>query len=142
VPGLVTEWVPVEASTETWRARVRDEDNNQAEAVGPRNEVRLIEPTRPPDGPALRGADGDADQPAAGRRQPARGPRGPGRPVLTAPATRRANRRAVQTALGTAGLGDPHHSGTGQAKLDAVQAHAQQLLATAAEAFTNERSGR
>ena len=51
--GLVTEWVPMDGSTETWRARVRDEDGNQAEAIGARNDAWLIEPAPPPDSKAL-----------------------------------------------------------------------------------------
>lgn len=51
--GLVTEWVPVEAATETWRARVRDADGNRAEAIGPSNEAWTVEPAPLPDGKAL-----------------------------------------------------------------------------------------
>src|SRR2546430_8388924 len=51
--GLVTDWVPVDASTQTWRARGRDEDGNQAEAIGPSNEAWRIEPAPPPGGEAL-----------------------------------------------------------------------------------------
>jgi len=133
--GLVTEWVPVDGRTETWRARVRDEDGNQAEAVGPRNEAWLIEPTPPPDRQALV-AQLDPltsklrtlaeDLPALYRLLPQ---------VASAAA-------AVQAALGTAGVGDPYRTGTGRANLEAVQARAQQLAATAAQALAAERSGR
>jgi hypothetical protein len=139
--GLVTDWVPVDGSAETWRARVRDEDGNRAEAVGPQNEAWRIEPAPLPDGRALAAelvplisklrtiveplAVRD-DLPALYQLLPQ---------VAAAAA-------AVQAALGTAGAGDPYDTGAGRANLEAVQARAQRLAATAAQALADERSGR
>lgn len=139
--GLVTEWVPVDASTETWRARVRDEDGNRAEAIGPSNDAWTVEPAPLPDGRAL----------AAQLNPLATKLRTLGEPLATRddlPALYRllpqlsALAGAVQGALGTADAGDPYRTGTGRANLESVQAHAQRLAATAAQALVDERSGR
>jgi hypothetical protein len=139
--SLVTEWVPVDASTKTWRARVRDEDGNRAEAIGPSNDAWTVEPEPLPDGQDL-AAQLD---PLTNKLRTLAGPLATRDdlpalyrllPQLSALAG------AVQGALGTAGAGDPYRTGTGRANLESVQALAQRLAATAAQALADERSGR
>jgi hypothetical protein len=133
--GLVTEWVPVDVSTETWRARVCDEDGNIAEAIGPRNDSWRVEPPPLPDRKALVAQLEPLTrtlrrltEPLAGRDD---------LPALYRLLPLAAELLAgVQFALNTAG--DPY--GTGRANLQGVQSGARLLGTTAAQALAEERS--